>query len=198
MGAVEENRRVDETGAVRTVLLVNDLSPSQREGDDRRERWHQEQRAKLWAEGIPDRAPTTAKGFVYVIAQAGTSRVKIGYARDETSRPKNLQTSNPYKLEVLWHTRGDRTLEGCLHVGVSWPAIVSVQRAVTWGMHARGTRTRPVAHARVVLLMCWHISAWAAASCAAAVPLQGREFDSSDATAQPGSARPKAPCRHSR
>ncbi|MET9263689.1 GIY-YIG nuclease family protein [Amycolatopsis sp. NPDC004079] len=115
VGAVEEDHRVDEAGTVRTVLIVNELSPSQKEEDDKRERWRQEQRAKLRAEGSTGQARAAAKGFVYVIAQAGTSRVKIGYARDVTSRLKNLQTSNPYQLEVLWHTRGNRSLEDALH-----------------------------------------------------------------------------------
>lgn len=116
VGAVEEDHRVDEAGKVRTVLLVSELSPTQRAEDDTRERWRQERLAELRAEEeVSGQARTVAKGFVYVIAQVGTSRVKIGYTRNVASRLKTLQTSNPYKLEVLWQTAGDMRLEETLH-----------------------------------------------------------------------------------
>jgi hypothetical protein len=103
VGAVEEGHRVDEAGKPRTVLLVNDLSPSQRAEDARRQKRLAELRAEEEASG---QARTVAKGFVYVIAQVGTRRVKIGYTRNMASRLKTLQTSNPYKLEVLGRRLG--------------------------------------------------------------------------------------------
>ncbi|MFD8497295.1 GIY-YIG nuclease family protein [Amycolatopsis sp. NPDC059657] len=112
VGAVEEGHRVDEAGNPRTVLLINDLSPSQRAEEARRQTRLAELRAEKEAN---DQARTVAKGVVYVIAQVGTSRVKIGYTRNIASRLKTLQTSNPYKLEVLWQTSGDMRLEEALH-----------------------------------------------------------------------------------
>lgn len=116
VGAVEEDRRVDEAGKVRTVLLVNGLSPSQRAEDDRSERWRQERLAESRAEEeASGQARPVAVGFVYLITQAGTRPVKIGQAGDVASRLRSLQTSNPYKLKVLWRTPGDKGLERTLH-----------------------------------------------------------------------------------
>ncbi|WP_168200871.1 GIY-YIG nuclease family protein [Allokutzneria sp. NRRL B-24872] len=116
IGAVEEAHDVDEAGEVESTLVVHELSPTQRVEADRRERWRQEQLAeRRAAEEASRRTAPAAEGFVYVIAQVGTTRVKIGYTRNVARRLKGLQTSNPYKLEVLWHAPGDMRLEEALH-----------------------------------------------------------------------------------
>ncbi len=96
VGAVEEGHRVDEAGKPRTVLLVNDLSPSQRAEDARRQKRLAELRAEEEASG---HARTVAKSFVYVIAQVGTRRVKIGYTRNMASRLKTLQRQ---RGSIVW------------------------------------------------------------------------------------------------
>ncbi|NUT51429.1 MAG: GIY-YIG nuclease family protein [Saccharothrix sp.] len=116
VGAIEEVRHVDEAGKVKRILRVNDLSPSQRSEDDERQRLHQQLLAERRAtEEDSGQTPVVAKGFVYAIRQVGTKRVKIGYTRDLPRRLKALQTSNPYKLELLWQTPGDMRLEENLH-----------------------------------------------------------------------------------
>ncbi|PWK84486.1 T5orf172 domain-containing protein [Lentzea atacamensis] len=116
VGAIEEVRHVDEAGKVELILRVNELSPSQRVEEDERRRLHQRLLAERRAtEEDSGQTPVVAKGFVYVIGQVGTKRVKIGYTQDLARRLKALQTSNPYKLEVLWQTAGDMRLEEKLH-----------------------------------------------------------------------------------
>ncbi|MFE7116605.1 GIY-YIG nuclease family protein [Streptomyces sp. NPDC057654] len=53
--------------------------------------------------------------YVYVIGAAGSTRVKIGTSTSPEKRLKELQTGNPDRLEVLWHTPGGRELENLLH-----------------------------------------------------------------------------------
>ncbi|MGW6941402.1 GIY-YIG nuclease family protein [Streptomyces xanthophaeus] len=53
--------------------------------------------------------------YVYVIGSAGSTRVKIGTSVSPEKRLKELQTGNPDRLEVLWHTPGGRELEAQLH-----------------------------------------------------------------------------------
>ncbi|MER6522564.1 GIY-YIG nuclease family protein [Streptomyces sp. NPDC001553] len=53
--------------------------------------------------------------YVYVIGSAGSTRVKIGTSVSPEKRLKELQTGNPNRLEVLWHTPGGRELEAQLH-----------------------------------------------------------------------------------
>ncbi|MEU2834963.1 GIY-YIG nuclease family protein [Streptomyces lavendulae] len=53
--------------------------------------------------------------YVYVIGSSGSTRVKIGTSVSPDKRLKELQTGNPDRLEVLWHTPGGRELEARLH-----------------------------------------------------------------------------------
>jgi hypothetical protein len=51
---------------------------------------------------------------VYLIREAVSQLVKIGYSGNVTKRHKILQNSNPNQLDLLWHTHGDLELEGML------------------------------------------------------------------------------------
>ncbi len=111
IGAVEESEETDENGAVTTVVGIHELSPSQRAEDDNRDRQLAEQRAAALQEPPVSQDPP---GYVYLIREAVSRLVKIGYSANVTRRHKNLQNSNPNQLDLLWHTPGDLDLEGML------------------------------------------------------------------------------------
>lgn len=54
--------------------------------------------------------------FVYMIGSTGTGMVKLGYSKDPGKRLKELQTGNPYTIEVLATVPGSIELEQVLHV----------------------------------------------------------------------------------
>jgi len=111
IGAVEEIKETDETGCVTTVIGINELSPIQRAEDDARDRQLAEQRAAALQEPSVSQDPP---GYVYLIREAVSRLVKIGYSANVTKRHKVLQNSNPNQLDLLWHTPGDLELEGML------------------------------------------------------------------------------------
>lgn len=54
--------------------------------------------------------------MIYVIGENGSTVVKIGYTRDDsTKRMSSLQTGNPQELTVFWSGEGDKALERHLH-----------------------------------------------------------------------------------
>lgn len=56
--------------------------------------------------------------MVYIIRQAGTDIVKIGYSKNKKTirhRLNSLQTANPNMLEVEATIHGSRLKEACLH-----------------------------------------------------------------------------------
>ena len=111
IGAVEESQETDENGAVTTIVGIHESSPSQRAEDDERDRQLAEQRAGALQEPPVSQDPP---GHVYLIREAVSRLVKIGYSANVTKRHKVLQNSNPNPLDLLWHTPGDLELEGML------------------------------------------------------------------------------------
>ncbi|MFI7121950.1 GIY-YIG nuclease family protein [Amycolatopsis sp. NPDC049868] len=117
IGAVTEKPRIDDAGLTHTTFLLNDLSPAHMaKEDERRTQFAERYTADRAAANEPEEICSQPTGFVYVIGQAGSNVVKIGYSIAVTSRLKNLQTSNPHPLEVRWDTPGDRRLEDALHL----------------------------------------------------------------------------------
>jgi hypothetical protein len=53
--------------------------------------------------------------FVYAIGSPAHSFVKIGTSKDPRKRLAGMQTSSPFKLELLWEHPGDWELEHHLH-----------------------------------------------------------------------------------
>jgi hypothetical protein len=56
-------------------------------------------------------------GYVYAIGMEGSPLIKIGWARSPEKRLAQLQTGQPYQLELLYQllTEQPRRVEGCLH-----------------------------------------------------------------------------------
>lgn len=64
----------------------------------------------------PSRGKT--KGWIYVVQMNGDGPVKIGYSNDEgsaRSRVSQLQTGNPYPLEMIWLSNGNQGIEAKVH-----------------------------------------------------------------------------------
>lgn len=55
-------------------------------------------------------------GYVYMVGAVNGSYVKIGYPADPAKRLANLQTANPFPLELLATVPGTVELEGVLHL----------------------------------------------------------------------------------
>jgi hypothetical protein len=110
--AAEETVESDEDGNVTTVVVIHELSPSQRAEAEQQRQQLAERQATTLQDPLVNTAPP---GNVYLIRETLSRLVKIGYSDNVTKRHKGLQTSNPNQLELLGHMPGDRDLEDALH-----------------------------------------------------------------------------------